>query len=690
MLRSFLFLFVFSLAVQVHSQENEHKLDSLIKMSNSSQREIQLKANLALAEMYALEDSIKMHGYLEKVNPIVGEFPDSTRREILYEKVELLKKVNELDSAKAILKKELKIAEQQNDLVEQAGIHKNLSSCYFFGFEFDSTMMEVETAADLYLKLKDSTNYGNMLLRIGNIYYIQGNYEKAIEYGIEAKNIFLEIGLNKQLAISFLHVGNIFFLLKDYKNAGDFYKRAYSFFDEVDDSLGKARTLLNHGLVYIQTDQPEKAVEMFFDALPVIKKDGRLSDLSLLYNFLAEAHLELKQYDSTRLYIAKSKEIDLKIGDRMNLSQNYLLSAHMDFELGKLDSAEIHAQKALGLINDIESKERKKMIYEILYQIYEGKGDYEQAFIHMKNFLTVSDSLELDDISTRKKAMDERAKLETANYELKLLNQKKNLILQENKLQKQYLAGISLIAIFAIVLVILLFRSNNRNKELNENLQAKQNKIREDLKVKESLLKEIHHRVKNNLQIISSMLSIQNQYFDDPQFTEVISECKNRINSMSLIHESLYKGEDLYEDYFSVYVRKLMQQLMQTYCIDETKIKLKMEMEDFYLGLDDSVPAGLLINEIVSNSIKHAFPQMQAGVIEIGLIKSGDLISLSISDNGKGMGKKAGLENAETFGLLLISLLASQLNAEVKVDAENGTAYQISWQQREVELKHAV
>src|SRR5690606_35067724 len=126
----------------------------------------------------------------------------------------------------------------------------------------------------------------------------------------------------------------------------------------------------------------------------------------------------------------------------MGLSENNLLLAHLYFNLEKFDSAEVHGQKALELINGIDSKEMEKMIHEILYQVYEKKGDYELAFTHIRNYLNVRDSLALDDVSTRKKAMDERAKLEAANYELKLVNQKKDLILKENKVQKQYLAGI--------------------------------------------------------------------------------------------------------------------------------------------------------------------------------------------------------------------------------------------------------
>lgn len=280
--------------------------------------------------------------------------------------------------------------------------------------------------------------------------------------------------------------------------------------------------------------------------------------------------------------------------------------------------------------------------------------------------------------------------MEAANYELKLLSQKKDLIMKEIKIQRRYLVGISFVALLSIVLVVMLFRSNKRNAQLNESLRAKQLRIQDDLSVKESLLREIHHRVKNNLQIISSMLSIQGQHYNDFRFAEVISECKNRINSMSMIHESLYKSEDIYEEFFSDYIRKLANRIMDTYSLDDKQITLEMNLEDFYLGLDDSVPVGLLINEVVSNSLKHAFTDVQSGTIEIGLKRTGNIVSLLISDNGKGMGKKVGLQDAETFGLLLIGLLASQLDADIQVDSEDGMSYKVIWKQQQEELKYAV
>ena len=670
------------------AEENTDQKDSLLLLTRSPEKRIRYEAYLSLAK--SSEDSAKIQDYLSKAILERGIFPDSVREKLLHEKLEILKKTAAYGEAIAILKEELRWAIQNGKPKEEAEIRKQMSSFYYYGFMLDSAKFQVDTAASLFLAVGDSIGYGTMLMRMGNVHYFKGEHERSLQLGIKAKDVFKNLRRTRELAIAHLHVGNIFYVLQDLDNSEYYYEEAYQLFNKVEDSIGMARTLLNHGLIYIKTKEPQKSLNLYKRAAPVVLGKGQASDISQLYSFMAEAFLGLKKVDSARKYTSISMKIDEEIKSTFGLSQNNLLWSYIYFDEGKMDSSLVFANKALSLIEGLQIKLREKQVYEQLYKIYEQKQDYYNAFEHLKKYMEIAVGMAEDDVSTRKRALSERAKLEAATYELRLLNQKKDLVVSENQLQRRYLAGISLIALFAIVLVVLLLRSNKKNKLLNESLQLKQEKIKDDLRVKESLLKEIHHRVKNNLQIISSMLSIQDLYYKDEQFAEIISECKNRINSMSMIHETLYKSEDLYEEYFSDYVRKLVQQILKTYCIDEKQIELKMDLEDFYLNLDDSVPAGLLINEIVSNSMKHAFTHSEKGEIAITLRKTGNVVSLGISDDGKGMDEKVALEHADTFGLMLIGLLASQLGADIQMTSEQGLSYRIVWKQQQEEFKFAV
>lgn len=198
-------------------------------------------------------------------------------------------------------------------------------------------------------------------------------------------------------------------------------------------------------------------------------------------------------------------------------------------------------------------------------------------------------------------------------------------------------------------------------------------KMRTTLHEKEILLKEIHHRVKNNLQIISSLLKLHADQSDDSNFSELVEESQNRIISMALIHEMLYANSDLSKINLAQYAESLFGKLQSTYNKGFVKLKLKIP-KDFYYEIDKMIPIGLIMNELLSNSFKYAFKD-NTGEISISIIKN----SLIISDNGIGMTKNATQNSHSNFGLQLIDLLAEQLDATYKINRINGTSFEFKF-----------
>lgn len=680
----FVFCLFLSLPLWLHANEEDDKLlDSLLLQANDPNAELRIDAYLSLADFYLFKDSTKSSKYLNKVNVNISTFSDSLRRDILYKKVEILKKANRNDEAIGILKKELEIASSQKDSMEMASIHKNISSCYFYLNEYDSANIHIKNSTQLFLMLKDSINYGIMLLRKGSIAYSLGDYAKAIDYGSQAKEIFLSVGKDRYLASAYMQMGNIYYFVKNFEDAYQNYEIASKYYLEDENLIGEAICMINMGLVREEQGRFLEGLELQKKALPKILKEGQILQHSQSYNLIAGAFYELKEYDSAKFYLIKSLEIDKKYQNKLGMSEYYLLNANIHYDFKRLDSALIYALKAEELLENEVALEMEKDIYELLFLIYDEIRNDSQALKYLKLHHILADSLSMDERSLQSIAMKERTKLDSAKFELQLSKQREVLMIKENKVQRYYLMGISLIAIIAISLVVLLSRSNKNNYKLNRELRAKQVLVQEDLELKKSLLKEIHHRVKNNLQIISSMLSIQNQYIDDEHLKEIITECRNRISSMSLIHESLYRREDMSNALFSNYIKSLIPQLLETYHIEESKIKLEMELEDVQLSLDDSIPAGLIINEIVSNSLKHAFPDDKNGVIFLKFSAIKEKLQLIITDNGIGIPKDVDKEDAESFGLLLINLLASQLGASIQIDTHKGTKYTLEWESKE-------
>lgn len=211
------------------------------------------------------------------------------------------------------------------------------------------------------------------------------------------------------------------------------------------------------------------------------------------------------------------------------------------------------------------------------------------------------------------------------------------------------------------------------------NRKETEDKLLRSLKDKEVLLKEVHHRVKNNLQVISSILSLQTSYVRDKKTLSILQESQNRIKSMSFIHESLYQNEDFTSIKISDYITTLTQNLLYSYRVQGESIELKTSFDDVYLNIDQAIPCGLIINELVSNALKYAFKDRDNGEIFVEVKQKGNKITLIVRDNGVGLPKNINLDVSDTLGFQLVHALVDQIDANIIVDRENGTKYLITF-----------
>ena len=210
--------------------------------------------------------------------------------------------------------------------------------------------------------------------------------------------------------------------------------------------------------------------------------------------------------------------------------------------------------------------------------------------------------------------------------------------------------------------------------------KREEEKLKSSLREKEILLKEIHHRVKNNLQIISSLLNLQSGHIRDPRALEVFKEGQGRVRSMALIHEKLYQSDDLARVDFYEYISNLAAYLFRSYEVNSGAVTLNVESEDVLLGVDTAIPCGLIINELVSNSLKHAFPGGGSGSINITLRPAGpERLTLAVSDDGIGLPPGFDVRNTPSLGLQLVNTLARQLGGEVEVTGGAGAEFKITF-----------
>ena len=217
------------------------------------------------------------------------------------------------------------------------------------------------------------------------------------------------------------------------------------------------------------------------------------------------------------------------------------------------------------------------------------------------------------------------------------------------------------------------------NAQLYRNATQRQQNLKASLEEKEILLKEIHHRVKNNLQVISSLLKLQSGYIEDERYAEMFKDSQERVKSMALVHEKLYQSEDLARIDFAGYIESMVQELRRSYRSERAGIGIKTEIEGIRLGVDYAIPCGLIINELVSNSLKHAFPDGKGGEVKIAMQQVGrDEVELEVSDNGIGLLEGVDVRNAESLGLRLVSILSEeQLRGKMELDRTEGTKFRI-------------
>lgn len=213
-------------------------------------------------------------------------------------------------------------------------------------------------------------------------------------------------------------------------------------------------------------------------------------------------------------------------------------------------------------------------------------------------------------------------------------------------------------------------------RDITETKLAEQ-ELKNSLAEKEILLKEIHHRVKNNLQVISSILNLQSSFIKDFSTINILKESQNRIKSMAFIHESLYQNKDFSNVNFSDYVSNLCNTLFYTYNTSDDFVKLKLEISPIKLSIDNAIPCGLIINELVSNALKYAFPNNRKGELAIRVFFHKNQLRIEVEDNGIGFPENLNFRNTDSLGLQLVITLVEQLNAEIELISKEGCKFAV-------------
>ncbi|NPE29541.1 PAS domain S-box protein [Methanococcoides sp. SA1] len=221
---------------------------------------------------------------------------------------------------------------------------------------------------------------------------------------------------------------------------------------------------------------------------------------------------------------------------------------------------------------------------------------------------------------------------------------------------------------------------NGRLHLIESFIDITERKQAEEVQKKDILLKEIHHRVKNNLQVISSLLNLQSRNFNDEKIIAAFMESQNRVRSMAIAHQKLYQSNDLASIEVGDYIKNLTTYLFQTYRVGNSAIKLKLDIDNVYMGIEKTISLGLIINELVSNSLKYAYRSEKNGEINIRFHLENNVITLIVSDNGEGIPEYLDYRNTSSLGLQLVTTLVKQIHGNIELDRSNGTKFVITFE----------
>lgn len=511
-------------------------------------------------------------------------------------------------------------------------------------------------------------------LKIGKLYKKQENQSKTIAYFFKAEDIYLK-------------ENDYSGIVNSKTNLAEYYRSIRK--------IEKATSLNNESEEIIANHTIKKKVLAFFynrKAAIIAESSNNLEEVLRLSNIALELSKETKRYDLLLysyneigyIYFRKEKfdlaNINylkaLKIANDhnyliekcdvlLNIGYAIMVKVFKSMTAPEYGKAELYQEgrgflkKGLQLAQEIGYLQKVIDISILLYNNSKNTGNYKEAAEYMRIHY---DSKEL---LLKKNNKKELLKIESF-YQLK----KKDEILKANKdkIKTQYfIIGATL---FIALMLLYFFRKSNSDKK---NISIQKNKIEEILAQKTVLLKEIHHRVKNNLHLTSSLLYLQSSKHNDVKITEMVNESQKHLNSIALVHEMLYQDDTLSLIAIDKYLKELGNRLLQLSC--DNHIRYNTNLEQINLSIDYATTLGLILNELITNSIKHAFKDNR-GQISVTFSKiNSNMYQFKYSDNGVGLDDHLIKNKTNTLGKNLIKMFAEEIDADLKIKNKNGLTY---------------
>ncbi len=579
----------------------------------------------------------------------------------------------------------------------------NQLGTYFLESRSDSALIYSNKALKLSDSLKYNAGIAYAYLNMANHYNGASNFNVSINYYLQSMRLYESLNNKKAVCILLNNIANSYQGMSKPNLAIAYFKKSNLLAKEINHRVMIAVSGVGIGNYLLDCDSALKALDYFKEANLFFKEhETNTYRIGATYILIADAETKLKRYNEAQANLLKALKIFETLDNSYGLASAKMALGELQFNQKKYNEAELSLIEAIKLFKLTDGSTDIKNAALILSNVCLANGKPKEALDYFKLHTSIKDSIQSNEIN--KQIIDVSTKYETEKKE-----QKNALLLAQNTIAKQTIkqqrfsfyimvGGLILVIIFTFFIFrgLRLQRKTNKTLEhINKKLEEK-NKIIEDkttalqkaLGERELLLKEIHHRVKNNLQIISGLLELQKEELTEEGSKAAFDEGQSRVRSISLIHQNLYQNENLGSVEFRTFLLELINQVKEVFESHDRIMEVTLEIPNQELDIDTAVPLGLIINELLTNSYKYASVKNSIGKINIKIesLTHGNH-KLIYFDSGPGIKEEINFDRASSMGLRLIKGLAGQLAGQASYSNQNGSVFTIIFKDAEARRK---
>ena len=550
--------------------------------------------------------------------------------------------------------------------------HSTMGTAFEYADRLDSAVANYEKARRYKIEFADSQGMARMDLNIGVAYLEHGYYVPASAAFYRAKAVFEILKDRQQLCKVYNNLGLVYRGTKRYKRALEFYYKSLAIKKEIGDIKGQPSTYINISSVFLHAKEYESAEKVALEGYDLCMQHHYDEEAALCMVNASQAALFLKRMDNCRRYLGEAGRLFGEVGNDFYRAD--FLMAKSEFESANAHFGESAGSglEAMQLYSRYGRMEQLLKCYKHLSEVHASMNRTDLALGWLKKAWEINDTIFHKENIRQVNEMDiiyKTKSKEKENESLRMENRLEQIRSETSVRQRNFLlVSLCVFVILAGVILRLLWQKNQAYDQLESNRKALENAVEQ----KDTLLRELHHRVKNNLQVVTGLLDLQMARIEDKEIIKALNDGKNRIRSMALIHQKLYRTEDLKSVEMQEYLEKLLQEIRSGFAIPGKDIQAEVKAGDISLDIDVAIPLGLIVNELVTNSFKYAFGESTSGFVRVHMYREGEKFVLKVSDSGPGYDHAEKATKA-TLGLRLVNMLVKQIRGVVEIYNFSGT-----------------